>query len=102
MGKVPEPWVSQQKLLGDKLVTKLAELFGTILGNLEIFDYFMWQCLLTFFLFFQLILWQMSINFYIGFHKNKIKKFIGLNSQIFGTILGNFSIFINLIFLFIF
>ena len=44
----------------------------------------------------------MSINFYIGFHKNKIKKFIGLNSQIFGTILGNFSIFINLIYLFIF
>ena len=42
----------------------------------------------------------MSINFYIGFHKNKIKKFI--NSQIFGTILGNFSIFINLIYLFIF
>ena len=102
MGKVPEPWVSQQKLLGDKLVTKLAELFGTILGNLEIFDYFMRQCLLSFFLFFLLILWEMSINFYIGFHKNKIKKFIGLNSQIFGTILGNFSIFINLIFLFIF
>ena len=38
------------------------------------------------FFFFQLILWEMSINFYIGFHKNKIKKFIGLNSQIFGTI----------------
>ena len=104
MGKVPEPWVSQQNLLGDKLVTKLGELFGIILGNLELFDYFMGECLLTFFsfFFFQLILWEMSINFYIGFHKNKIKKFIGLNSQIFGTILGNFSIFINLIYLFIF
>ena len=44
----------------------------------------------------------MSINFYIGFHKNIIKTFIRLNSQIFGTILGNFSIFINLIYLFIF
>ena len=54
------------------------------------------------FFFFQLISWEMSINFYIGFHKNKIKKFIGLNSQIFGTILDNFSIFINLIYLFIF
>ena len=40
MGKVSEPWVSQQKLLGDKLVTKLTELFETILGNLELFDYF--------------------------------------------------------------
>ena len=48
MGKVLEPWVSQQKLLGNKLVTKLAELFGTILGNLELFDYFMGECLLTF------------------------------------------------------
>ena len=44
--------------------------------------------------------WEMSINFYIGFHKNKIKNF--LNSQIFGTILGYFSNFINLIYLFIF
>ena len=52
MGKVPEPWVSQQNLLGDKLVTKLAELFGIILGNLELFDYFMGECLLTFFSFF--------------------------------------------------
>ena len=50
MGKVLEPWVSQQKLLGNKLVTKLAELFGTILGNLELFDYFMGECLLTFIL----------------------------------------------------
>ena len=41
MGKVSKPWVSQQNLLGDKLVTKLAELFGIILGNLELFDYFM-------------------------------------------------------------
>ena len=46
------------------------------------------------FFFSELTSWEMSINFYIGFHKNKIKKFIGLNSQIFGTILGNFSIFI--------
>ena len=52
MGKVPEPWVSQQNLLGDKLVTKRAELFGIILGNLELFDYFMGECLLTFFSFF--------------------------------------------------
>ena len=52
------------------------------------------------FFFSQLISWKMSINFYIGFHKNKIKKFI--NSQIFGTILGYFSNFINLIYLFIF
>ena len=75
MGKVLEPWVSQQKLLGNKLVTKLAELFGTILGNLELFDYFMGECLLTFFFFSQLSLWEMSItpNFYIRFHKNKIK-----------------------------
>ena len=54
------------------------------------------------FFFSELTSWEMSINFYIGFHKNKIKKFIGLNSQIFGTILDNFSIFINLIYLFIF
>ena len=50
--------------------------------------------------FFQLISWEMSVNFYIGFHKNKIKKFIGLNSQIFVIILGSFSIFINLIYIF--
>ena len=82
MGKVSELWVSQQKLLGDKLVTKW--------NYLELFDYFMGECLLTFFFFFQLILWEMSINFfffqlilwemsinfYIGFHKSKIKKFI--------------------------
>ena len=50
--------------------------------------------------FFQLISWKMSVNFYIGFHKNKIKKFIGLNSQIFVIILGSSFIFINLIYLF--
>ena len=99
MGKVPKPWVSQQKLLGDKLVTKLAELFEVIWNYLII----SWVMSINFFiLFFQITLWEMSINFYIRFYKNKIKKFIGLNSQLFGTILGNFSIFINLIYLFIF
>ena len=49
------------------------------------FQLILWEMSINFF-FFQLILWEMSINFYIGFHKNKIKKFIGLNSQIFGTI----------------
>ena len=43
MGKVSELWVSQQKLLGDKLVTKR--------NYLELFDYFMGECLLTFFFF---------------------------------------------------
>ena len=28
MGKVSEPWVSQQKLLGDKLVTKLGTIWN--------------------------------------------------------------------------
>ena len=51
MGKVLEPWVSQQKLLGNKLVTKLAELFGTILGNLEPYEYFMGECLFWLFFF---------------------------------------------------
>ena len=68
----------------ERQTSNQTELFGTILGNLELYDYFMGECLLTFF--FPINLWEMSINFYIGFHKNKIKKFIGLNSQIFGTI----------------
>ena len=54
------------------------------------------------FFFLSIISREMSVNFYIGFLKNKIKKFIGLNSQIFVIILGSFSIFINLIYLFIF
>ena len=52
------------------------------------------------FFFLSIISREMSVNFYIGFLKNKIKKFIGLNSQIFVIILGSFSIFINLIYIF--
>ena len=41
------------------------------------------------------------LTFILSFIKKK-KWFIGLYGQIFGTILGNFSIFINLTYLFIF
>ena len=86
------------KVIG-RQTSNQTELFETILGNWNYLTITSEMFINIFF--FQLILWEMSINFYIGFHKKKIKKFIGLNGQIFGTILGNFSIFINLIYLFI-
>ena len=98
MGKVPEPWVSQQKFSGKQTSYHCRQAC-----HCSIFFFLIEKPDMSInFFFFRLISWKISIYFYIGFHKNKIKKFIGLNSQIFGTILGNFLIFINLIYLFIF
>ena len=75
-----------KSLVGDKPLPSLFKVF------LFYFYYFhrVGKPEMSIIFFFQLISWEMSVNFYIGFHKNKIKKFIGLNSQIFVIILGSF------------
>ena len=50
MDKVPKPWVSQQKFFG-RQTSNQTELFGTILDNLEPYEYFMGECLFWLFFF---------------------------------------------------